>query len=296
MDIHQSKKLKLPDIDVAEKWDVVIQPQTKYFHLDLKDLWNYRDLALMFFKRDFTTFYKQTILGPLWYLIQPSVTALTYFIIFGKIANLPTNGLPPFLFYLSGIVLWGFFATCLTNNSEIFSKNANLFSKVYFPRLLVPISVAMSGVVAFAIQFCLLLCVTIFYILNRSLESPHFYAILIVPLLTFYVGCLGLGVGLIISALTVRFRDLAFATTFMTQLLMYASPIVYSLQQIPSQYLWFYYLNPMTAPIETLRHVLFNSPAISSSLWLSNSLVSLIILVLGVFLFTRAEVNAMDTV
>lgn len=294
--MQQSEQLELSESGGEEHWDVVIKPRSNLVQVDLKSVWRYRDLVWMFFKRDFITFYKQTVLGPLWYLIQPSVTALTYYVVFGRIANLSTSGLPPFLFYMSGIVLWTYFAACLTNNSQIFSKNANLFGKVYFPRLVVPISIVMSGAVALVIQFALLLVVSLgFVFVGSGVDLPGL-SFLAVPLLVLYVAGLGMGVGLIVSALTVRFRDLVFAAGFVTQLWMYASPVVYPFQQIPQRYHWFFYLNPMTSPIESLRHVMFGTPAVSSALWFVNVSVTLILLVVGLVLFTRAESSAMDTV
>jgi len=281
---------------VSDEWDVVISPKGKVISLDLRSVWRYRDLIWMFFKRDFITFYKQTILGPLWYLIQPTMTAITYFVVFGKIANISTDGLPPFIFYMSGIVLWNYFSVCLTNNSEIFSKNASLFGKVYFPRLVVPISVAMSGLVALAIQFSLLVLVTIGFVLADAGVTLHLQIFFALPVIVVYVAALGMGVGLIVSALTVRFRDLAFAAGFATQLWMYATPVVYPFSQIPEKYQWFYYLNPMTAPIESLRAVMFGAPGVSLNLWLSNIAIMAFLLVSGLVLFSRAESNAMDTV
>jgi lipopolysaccharide transport system permease protein len=277
-------------------WDVVISPRKKFITLDLRSVWRYRDLVWMFFKRDFITFYKQTILGPLWYLIQPSLTALTYYVVFAKIANIPTAGLPPFLFYMSGIVVWAYFAACVTNNSEIFSKNAPLFNKVYFPRLVVPISVSMSGMVAFAIQFALLLCVSVGFVLQGAGVSLHWLTLSLVPLLVLYVAALGTGVGLIVSALTVRFRDLVYAIGFATQLWMYASPVVYPYSQIPEKYRWFFHLNPMTAPIELLRSLVYGTSEVSASLLAANLAVTIALLSIGLILFTRAQSSAMDTV
>lgn len=278
-----------------ERWDVVIKPRGRFINVDLKSVWHYRDLAWMFFKRDFTTLYKQTILGPLWYLIQPTITAGTYYVVFGKIAKMSTNGLPPFLFYVSGIILWTYFSSCLTSNSEVFAKNSSLFSKVYFPRLVVPLSVAMSGLIALSIQFCLLLVVAFGFFLSGSVSLPGF-SVLAVPFLVLDVAAVGVGVGLVISALTVRFRDLAFAVGFVTQLWMYATPVVYPLQQIPVRYQWVFMLNPMSAPIETMRHVLFGTPAVTAALWLANLGVTLVVMVVGLILFSRAETNAVDTV
>ena len=294
--MSQSEQPQLSEAGGEEHWDVLISPRSKMVHVDFKGVWRYRDLIWMFFKRDFITVYKQTILGPLWYLIQPLLTSATYYVVFGKIANLSTNGLPPILFYLSGIVLWTYFSACLTNNSEIFSKNASLFGKVYFPRLVVPISVAMSGLVAFAIQFVLLMVMTLGFIFVGNDVAPLGLSVLAAPLLVVYVAALGMGVGLIVSALTVRFRDLAFAAGFITQLWMYASPVVYPFGQIPEKYHWFFHLNPMTAPIETMRAFVFGTPPVSASLWLANLAVTLALLVAGLLLFTRAEASAMDTV
>lgn len=279
-----------------KEWDVVIAPRSKVVDLNLGNVWRYRDLIWMFFKRDFIAFYKQTILGPLWYLIQPILTAITYFVIFGKIANISTDGLPPFIFYISGIVVWTYFSACLTNNAEVFSKNAQLFGKVYFPRLVVPISVAISGMVAFAIQFALLLVVSIGFLLAGAELNLYWQALPIVLLLVFYVACLGIGVGLVVSALTVRFRDLAFATGFVIQLWMFASPVVYPFSQIPEKYRVFFHLNPMTAPIESLRALMFGTEGVGITIWLANISITLGLLILGLVLFTRAESNAMDTV
>lgn len=279
-----------------EEWDIVIRPRGKVISVDLRSVWAYRDLVWMFFKRDFITFYKQTILGPLWYLIQPLATSLTYFIVFGRIANISTDGIPPFLFYMSGIVMWTYFSSCLSNNAEVFSKNASLFGKVYFPRLVVPLSVAISGLVAFAIQFALLSIVGVGFMLSNPNLSVHWQVFVVLPLLVIFVAALGMGVGLIVSAMTVRFRDLAYVTGFAIQLWMYATPVVYPFTQIPDKYHWFFYLNPMTAPIETLRSVMFGSPGINLTLWIANLFVTIILLIFGVVLFSKAESIAMDTV
>jgi len=277
-------------------WDVIIAPRSKVVSLDLRSVWRYRDLIWMFFMRDFITFYKQTVLGPLWYLIQPTLTALTYYVVFGKIANISTNGLPPLLFYMSGIVLWTYFSSCLTNNSEVFSKNAALFGKVYFPRLVVPVSVSLSGLVALAIQFCLLLVITLGFIVADDHVTLHPQILLALPFIVIYVAVLGMGVGLIVSALTVRFRDLAYATGFATQLWMYATPVVYPYSQIPERYQWFFHINPMTAPVETLRSAMFGVPGIDWTIWISNCVIMITLLLAGLILFTRAETNAMDTI
>jgi lipopolysaccharide transport system permease protein len=279
-----------------ESWDIVIEPRRRYISLDLASVWRYRDLAWMFFKRDFIAIYKQTILGPLWYLIQPLLTAITYLVVFSRIANIPTAGLPPFVFYMSGIVMWTFFAACLTNNADLFSKNAALFGKVYFPRLVVPIAIVMSGMVAFAIQFVLLLTIVLVYWLSSPDVQINWLGVLMVPALVLYVGSLGMGVGLVVSAMTVRFRDLVFAVGFVTQLWMFASPVVYPYSQIPERIRGYLDFNPMTAPIESLRALMFGTGGVDSSVWLINLCVTLFLLALGLVLFTRAETRAMDTV
>lgn len=281
---------------IDDQWDIVITPRAKAISVDLHSVWRYRDLIWMFFKRDFITFYKQTILGPLWYLIQPTLTAITYFVIFGKIANLSTGGLPPLIFYLSGIVLWAYFSNCLINNAEVFSKNSQLFGKIYFPRLVMPLSVVLSGLVAFCIQFTLLIIISIGFKLSSTGFHINWLALPIIPFIVLYVACLSLGVGLIVSAMTVRFRDLAFAAGFVTQLWMFASPVVYPYSQIPEKYRLIFHLNPMTAPIESLRAVLFGSNSVPNTIWIANLGITIALLITGLVLFTRAESNAMDTV
>jgi len=275
---------------------VLIKPRGKVATPDLKSVWQYRGLAWMFFRRDFITFFKQTILGPIWYLIQPTLTALTYYVVFGRIANISTDGLPPFLFYVSNIMVWSYFSYCLSNNSEVFSKNANLFGKVYFPRLVVPISAAMSGGVALIIQFALLLFATIGFVIAGNPVRLHFTVFLFLPFIVLYVAFLGVGVGLMVSALTVRFRDLAYAIGFVTQLWMYASPVVYPISQVPEKYKWIFYFNPITAPIESIRSSMFGTAGVHWELWLTNLVVTGILIISGLFLFSRAESTAMDTV
>jgi len=279
----------------GKTWDVVIEPR-KGVSLDLRSVWRYRDLAWMFFKRDFIAIYKQTILGPLWYVIQPLSTAAIYLVVFGRIANIPTGGLPPFVFYMSGIVLWTFFAACLTNNAEIFSRNAALFGKVYFPRLVVPIAVVLSAFVAFGIQFVLLLIVAVGYWILYADLNIQWTGLLGMPLLLLYVGSLGMGIGLVVSALTVRFRDLVFAIGFVSQLWMFASPVVYPYSQVPERIRSVLDFNPMIAPIESLRALMFGVGGVDLSVWAANLTVTLVVVAAGLVLFTRAEARAMDTV
>ncbi|MBN2355996.1 ABC transporter permease, partial [candidate division KSB1 bacterium] len=193
----------------TETWDLIIQPQRSLFDLKLAELWRYRDLVMLFVRRDFVSVYKQTILGPLWYLIQPLLTTITFVVIFGNIAKLPTDGLPQFLFYMSGTVIWTYFATCLTKTSETFIQNANLFGKVYFPRLAVPVSILISNLIAFAIQFAFFLVFMAFFALQGAAFKPTWW-ILLTPLLVLMMAGLGLGFGIIVSSLTTKYRDLRF--------------------------------------------------------------------------------------
>ena len=241
------------------QWDVVIAPRKNVFYLDFAEIWRYRDLILMFFKRDFVALQADNS-WPIMALIQPLMTAATYFVVFGKIVNLSTAGLPPLLFYMSGIVLWNYFSACLINNSEVFSKNAALFGKVYFPRLVVPISISLSGLVAFVIQFLLLMVITLTFVLFTNTATFHPIVALALPFIVIHVAALGMGVGLL-SALTVRFRDLVFVAGFATQLWMYATPAVYPFRRFLKDFSGFTTSTP-AAPIEMLRSSMF-APAIS---------------------------------
>jgi len=277
-------------------WDLVITPRKGWFDLDVAGIWRYRELILLFFRRDFVAFYKQTVLGPLWYLIQPTVTTVAFTLLFSRIARLPTDDVPPVLFYMSGVVLWNFFGTCLSKTSDTFASNAAIFGKVYFPRLVVPISVVLSNVLTFAIQFALLLCALgYFWIGGFEKGFGGFKLGLVLPLLL-YVSVLGLGVGIVVSALTVRFRDLAFVVGFATQLWMYATPIVYPLSHIPARWHWLYGLNPMTAPVESFRRIVLGAGTVTPHLWFSSAVIVAAVFLIGLVLFARAEKISMDTV
>jgi lipopolysaccharide transport system permease protein len=277
------------------KWDLVITPRRGWLDVDLAGVWRHRDLVLLLFKRDFVALYKQTILGPLWYLIQPLLTTIAFTLIFSRVAKIPTDGLPPFLFYMAGTVVWNYFATCMTKTSDTFIANAAIFSKVYFPRLVVPASVALSNVLTFAIQFVLLLaCMAYFWSSGAAgVFGPGL--LLVLPLLV-YLAVLGLGVGMVVSSVTTRFRDLAYLLGFATQLWMFASPIVYPLSQIPEQWRFVYMLNPMVAPVETFRAAVLGAGTVTAGLWLASALITAIVVFLGLVLFARAERTSMDTV
>jgi len=281
---------------VGNEWTLVIKPHTRWWDLHLDDVWNYRDLLWMFVRRDFVSTYKQTILGPLWFFIQPLMTTIMFTIIFAGVARIPTDGLPPILFYLAGMTPWNFFAACITSTSSTFIGNSNLFGKVYFPRLVVPISVVISNLVQFAIQFLLFAGFFVWYAINGSDLRPNLFLILfLLPLLLLAMGLLGLGAGITVSSLTTKYRDLGKLVTFGVQLMMYATPVIYPLSSIPDKYRWLIDLNPMSAIIESFRAMFLGGEV--PWLGLANSaIITAIILGIGIVLFTKVEKTFMDTV
>jgi len=278
-----------------EPWTKVIGPRSGWFDINLSNLWNYRDLIVLFVKRDFVAFYKQTILGPLWFLLQPLFTTIVFTVIFGRIAHIPTDGLPQVLFYMSGIVIWNYFADCLNKTSDTFVSNANIFGKVYFPRLTVPISIVVTNLITFAIQFVLFLAFwTYFYFKGSTVTTSRW--ILLTPLLLLQMAALGLGLGILISSLTTKYRDLRYVVGFGVQLWMYATPIVYPMSQIPERWQWLFALNPMAAIVETARHAFLGAGAIRP-LHLGLSLgMTVMVLAAGIVMFSRIEKTFMDTV
>lgn len=282
-------------ITSPESWDMIIKPKTGWLDIDVREVWRYRDLIGLFVKRDFVAYYKQTILGPLWYLLQPLLTTIVFTVIFGKFAKIPTDGMPPFLFYLAGNVVWGYFSNTLNATSNTFISNKNMFGKVYFPRLAVPISVTISNLVQFSIQFCLFL-VFYFYFYFKGVSLHPSIWILILPLLVIQMAVLSLGVGILISSMTTKYKDLRFAMGFLTQLWMYATPIVYPLSQVPEKLRSIYILNPMVAIVESFKFVFLGSGSIRNSDILLSWIVTLIVLLGGLILFSRIEKTFMDTV
>ncbi len=276
-------------------WSLVIQPQRPWYDLRLGELWTYRDLVRLFVWRDFVSQYKQTILGPLWYLVQPLLTTLVFTVIFGSIAGLPTDGVPPFLFYMAGTVIWAYFAACLTKTSETFISNAGLFGKVYFPRLAVPVSILISNLVSFGIQFGLFIAFVVVYILLGYPVMPN-AALLLTPLLLLMMAGFGLGFGILISSLTTRYRDLRYLVTFGVQLWMYLTPVVYPVSSVPEALKPLILLNPLTPIVETFRYAFLGSGSISPLNLLYSLGFMLVILVLGMLLFHRVEATFMDTV
>lgn len=280
----------------AERWDLIIEPKGKFFDLELKEVWRYRDLLVLFVKRDFSAQYKQTILGPLWHIIQPVFTTVMFVMIFDKIANIPTDGIHPVLFYMSGITIWNYFASCLNGTSSTFVANAPIFGKVYFPRLVIPLSVTASNVVRFGIQFSILLLVMVLFSFRGS-PSHIYWTWVLIPFLVLIMAGLGLGLGIIISSLTTKYRDFAILTGFGVQLLMYATPIAYPLSFIETKPIgWIAHINPLTGIVEAFKFALFNNAAFNRPALIYSIGFTIVILIIGLLLFHKVEKTFMDTV
>jgi lipopolysaccharide transport system permease protein len=276
-------------------WDLIIEGKSSLFDLKFDDVWRYRDLLLMFVKRDFISFYKQTVLGPLWFFIQPIFTTIVFTFVFGNLAGISTDGLPQFLFYLSGITAWNYFSDCLTKTSTVFKDNANIFGKVYFPRLIMPLSIVVSNLVRFAVQFILFLVMMgYFYINGASFEVTT--VVFLFPVLIILMAMLGLGLGLIITAMTTKYRDLAFLVTFGVQLLMYATTVIYPLSAAPEKYKWIISLNPMTFIIETFRFGFLGKGNFSWNGLFYTTIVTIVVFFIGIVIFNRTEKNFVDTI
>lgn len=274
---------------------MIIRPQRHWLDLRLGELWQARELVMLFVWRDFVSVYKQTILGPLWYLIQPLLTTITFTVIFGRIAKLPTDGLPQMLFYMSGTVIWSYFAACLTKTSNTFVANAGIFGKVYFPRLTVPLSILISNLVALAIQLGLFLAFLVYFALAGAAVQPNWWALL-TPVLVLVMAGLGLGFGIIVSSLTTRYRDLQYLVTFGVQLLMYATPVVYPLSTVSGKFRWLILANPMTPIVESFRFAFLGAGTVGGWHLLYSAAFMLAVLLIGVLIFSQVERTFMDTV
>ena len=285
-----------------EKWTTVIKPRNGLFEVNLKEIWDYRDLLTLFVKRDITVQYKQTVLGPLWWVIQPSLTVIMYMVVFGGIAGIPTDGVPQPLFYLGGICMWQYFADCLNRTANTFVTNSGIFGKVYFPRLIMPISTVISNLVRFSIQFGLFVLVYIFYVFKGMTASPNLYFLLF-PLLVVMLAGLALGFGIVVSSMTTKYRDLQILFTFIVQLWMYATPIVYPLSEAAGKHVmgldmaFIMRFNPVTPIIETFKHGALGAGHFIGWGWLAYSfIVMLVTLALGILLFNKVQKSFMDTV
>jgi lipopolysaccharide transport system permease protein len=278
-----------------EKWSLIIRPQRAWWDLRLAELWRYRDLVWLFVWRDFVAYYKQTILGPLWYLIQPIMTTGVFTVIFGNIAQLSTDGLPPFLFYLAGNTVWTYFSSCLTSTSSTFTSNSGLFGKVYFPRLAMPLSVVISQIISFGIRMLVFLGFLIYFIAAGADVHPNWW-ILSLPLLLVIMAGLGLGMGIIVSSLTTKYRDLQQLVTFGVQLLMYGTPVIYPLSSITGGWRWLILANPMTPVVEIFRFAFLGTSVMSPMYLLYSLAFMFLVLLIGVLIFNRVETTFMDTV
>jgi lipopolysaccharide transport system permease protein len=277
------------------QWSEVITPASSVFDLKLKEVWRYRDLLMLLVRRDFVATYKQTVLGPIWFFLQPILTTITYIIVFRNIANIAIGDMPPVLFYLAGITLWNYFSECLTRTATVFRDNATVFGKVYFPRLVMPLSIVVSNLVKLAIQLGLFLICWIFYLAKGANVHPNIMIVL-TPVLVIIMGGLGLGFGMLISAMTTKYRDLVFLLTFGVQLLMYATPVIYPLSGISSKYKWLILANPMTPIVEAFRYAFLGSGSFSWTYLSYSFIFTLVILILGTVVFNKVEKSFMDTV
>lgn len=279
-----------------DNWTLVISPQSKLLSLQLDDMWRYKDLLYLFVRRDFVATYKQTILGPAWFFIQPILTTITYTIIFGNVAGLSTDGLPKMIFYLSGVVCWSYFSDCITTISSTFITNAQVFGKVYFPRLIAPLSVVISKLIKLGIQFLLFIVALFYYIVfEDTVVNPNIY-LLLSPILVLLMGAMGLGLGLLISSLTTKYRDMRFLITFGVQLLMYGTPVIYPLSEVPEKYRLLVTLNPISSIIETFRYGYLGSGTLNPYHLMYSSTFTIIVLVVGIIVFNKVEKTFMDSV
>ena len=276
-----------------KNWDLIIQNKSSLFRLDLHEVWRYRDLLRMYVKRDIITFYKQTILGPMWFFIQPIMTTMMFMFVFGGIAGISTDGVPQAVFYLAGLVCWNYFADCLTKCSDTFNANQQIFGKVYFPRLIVPFSIVISNMVKMGIQLVLFLVVYAYYFIVLGTFEIN-WTIVLFPVLLLMLASLGLGFGLVISSLTTKYRDLRFLITFGVQLWMYATPVIYPLSVMKQNYpdkIWVIVANPLTAIIETFKYGFTGVGVFEWNYLLYSFVMSIAVLLLGIIVFNRVQKN-----
>jgi lipopolysaccharide transport system permease protein len=278
-----------------ENWTMVIRPQRAWWDLRLGDLWRYRDLIRLLVWRDFVAAYKQTVLGPVWYLINPILSTIIFTVIFGNVAKLSTDGLPPFIFYLAGNTMWTYFSMCLTSTANTFTANSGIFGKVYFPRLAIPISVVISNLISFALRFAMFLVFLLYFYLRGADIHPNMWA-LTLPLLVLIMAGIGLGFGIIVSSLTTKYRDLQNLVGFGVQLLMYATPVIYPFSTVPDKWKWFLFVNPLTPVVEIFRLGFLGTSSIPPLTILYSILFMVITLLFGILIFNHVENTFMDTV
>lgn len=284
------------EVENDQHWDLVIKPKASLLNLNLKEVWKYKDLMWLFVKRDFVAQYRQTVLGPLWHFIQPLFTTIVFLVVFGRIAKIPTDSIEPAVFYMSGITIWNYFTSCLNGTSNTFIANAGIFGKVYFPRMVTPISIVFSNIVKFCIQFLLLLSVIVYY----GIKNGNFYfgwSWMLIPIFVIMMASLSLGLGIIISSLTTKYRDFTVLLGFAVQLLMYATPIIYPLSFFDgSKYKAIISLNPLTPIVEGFRYSILGVGTFTIESLLYSTIVIVVLLLFGTILFNRVEKSFMDTV
>jgi len=278
-----------------ENWSIVIKPKRKLFDLQIRELIHYRDLIFLFVKRDFVVQYKQTILGPLWFVINPLISTVMYTFIFGRLANIGTDGIPHTLFYYSGTMLWTFFSGCFLDSSNVFINNAHVFGKVYFPRLVVPINNVLSNSTKILVQLAILLIFLAYFYFNGYPVKPSWFMFLF-PLIVIWLAAIGVGAGIIVSSLTTKYRDLQLLVTFLINLVMYATPVVYPLSVVPERFSLLTYANPICAPIELFRLWFFGSGSVNMNMILISLGITVFLLITGLILFNQNEQNFIDLI
>ena len=279
----------------TEEWTTIIEPQAKWYDLRLGEIWQYRELVWIFVRRDFVAKYKQTVLGPVWHIIEPLIRTIVFTIVFGGIAGLPTDDLPPFLFYMAGNLIWGYFATSTSMASMTFISNSGLFGKVYFPRLVIPIANLTTNMIAFGLQFLSFIFFLVLYLFRGTPIEPNIWMVA-APLLLLLMAVLSLGLGMIVSAFTTRYRDLVFLVGFGISLLMYACPVIYPISAVPDRFRWIVLMNPVTPIIETFRYGFLGAGGVELGYLIYSVVISIIIFITGLLVFNRAERTFMDTV
>lgn len=279
-----------------KEFTTLISSKRRWFDINLKEVWRYRDLIWLFTKRSFILIYKQTILGPAWILLQPLLTTLIYTVVFGGIAGISTDGVPQLLFYMGGTAVWSFFSSCINQTATTFTRNAGVFGKVYFPRLVTPISNVLSSAINFGVQLAMFLVFWLYYVITGQV-SPNYLGIALLPLLLIYLGVLGLGLGIIISSMTTKYRDLTLLVSFGIQLWMYITPVVYPVSSLGNGLLSkLVMLNPVTCAVEAFRWIFLGSGAMDPIYWLISIAVTIVVVLLGIIIFNRVEKTFMDTV
>ena len=278
----------------SQEWDAVIEAKHSLFAINFKELWHYRDLLVLFVRRDFVTVYKQTILGPLWFFIQPILTTITFTIIFGNVAQLSTDGAPKVVFYMAGITLWNYFSTCLTAVSGVFNTNAGIFGKVYFPRLIMPLTIVISNLMKFGVQFLLFLCFVSYFLVQEQIH-PNLW-VLALPLVIVLMALIAMGIGLMLSSMTTKYKDLNQLISFGMQLFMYATPVIYPSSAIPPAYQWVVNLNPLVSLFDYMRFAFLGVGSFTLSDFIFPTVFSVVILFFGILVFNKVQKTFMDTV